>query len=165
MDHGLCPDEGYGAGVVAADEGIDVIPELSNVGEAGTGQRGALELAMPEVEVDLDTGHVTVTRLISVNDVGKAVNPQQVEGQIEGAVAQSVCWSTLWWRTWRTVKGLWKRPRASALKLVAAGLTRMPLWVPVMLGVTVSVAVIVRVPAVFRATLKTWMPLSVAVKV
>src|SRR5699024_828216 len=35
-----------------------------------------------EVEVDLDTGHVTVTRLISVNDVGKAVNPQQVEGQI-----------------------------------------------------------------------------------
>jgi CO/xanthine dehydrogenase Mo-binding subunit len=48
-----------------------------------------------EVEVDLDTGHVTVTRLISVNDVGKAVNPQQVEGQIEGAVAQSVGWTLL----------------------------------------------------------------------
>jgi CO/xanthine dehydrogenase Mo-binding subunit len=48
-----------------------------------------------EVEVDLDTGHVTVTRLISVNDVGKAVNPQQVEGQIEGAVAQSVGWTLM----------------------------------------------------------------------
>lgn len=48
-----------------------------------------------EVEVDLDTGHVTVTRLISVNDVGRAVNPQQVEGQIEGAVAQSVGWTLL----------------------------------------------------------------------
>ena len=48
-----------------------------------------------EVEVDLDTGHVRVTRLVSVNDVGRAVNPQQVEGQIEGGVAQSVGWTLL----------------------------------------------------------------------
>ncbi len=48
-----------------------------------------------DVEVDLETGHVLVKRLISVNDVGKAVNPQQVEGQIEGAVAQSVGWTLL----------------------------------------------------------------------
>ena len=48
-----------------------------------------------DVEVDLATGHVTVKRLISVNDVGRAVNPVQVEGQIEGAVAQSVGWTLL----------------------------------------------------------------------
>jgi CO/xanthine dehydrogenase Mo-binding subunit len=48
-----------------------------------------------DVKVDLETGHVKVTRLISVNDVGKAVNPQQVEGQIEGAVAQSVGWTLM----------------------------------------------------------------------
>jgi CO/xanthine dehydrogenase Mo-binding subunit len=48
-----------------------------------------------EVEVDLDTGHVQVLRLISANDVGRAVNPQQVAGQIEGAVAQSVGWTLL----------------------------------------------------------------------
>ena len=48
-----------------------------------------------EVEVDMETGRVTVTRLISVNDVGAAINPQQVEGQIEGAVAQSVGWTLL----------------------------------------------------------------------
>jgi CO/xanthine dehydrogenase Mo-binding subunit len=48
-----------------------------------------------DVEVDLETGHVKVKRLISVNDVGKAVNPQQVEGQIEGAVAQSVGWTLM----------------------------------------------------------------------
>ncbi|MER2600043.1 MAG: xanthine dehydrogenase family protein molybdopterin-binding subunit [Caldilineales bacterium] len=47
-----------------------------------------------EVEVDPDTGHVRVLRIISVNDVGKAINPQQVEGQIEGGVAQSVGWAT-----------------------------------------------------------------------
>ncbi len=48
-----------------------------------------------EVAVDLETGHVTVLRLISVNDVGRAVNPQQIEGQIEGALAQSVGWTLL----------------------------------------------------------------------
>ena len=48
-----------------------------------------------EVEIDLDTGHVTVKRLISANDVGLAVNPPQVEGQIEGAVAQSVGWTLM----------------------------------------------------------------------
>ena len=48
-----------------------------------------------EVEVDLETGHVHVRRLISVNDVGKAFNRQQVEGQIEGAVAQSMGWTLL----------------------------------------------------------------------
>lgn len=48
-----------------------------------------------EVEVDLDTGHVHVLRLISANDVGRAVNPQQVEGQIEGAVAQSIGWTLM----------------------------------------------------------------------
>ena len=48
-----------------------------------------------DVEVDMDTGHVTVKRLVSVNDVGKAVNPQQVEGQVEGAVAQSVGWTLM----------------------------------------------------------------------
>jgi hypothetical protein len=42
MDHGLAPDEGDGAGVVAVDEGIDMVPELLNIGEAGAGQRAAL---------------------------------------------------------------------------------------------------------------------------
>lgn len=48
-----------------------------------------------DVTVDLETGHVRVERLISVNDVGKAINPQQVEGQIEGAVAQSIGWTLM----------------------------------------------------------------------
>jgi CO/xanthine dehydrogenase Mo-binding subunit len=48
-----------------------------------------------EVEVDLDTGHVTLTRLVSANDVGRAVSPQQVEGQIEGAVAQAAGWTLM----------------------------------------------------------------------
>jgi CO/xanthine dehydrogenase Mo-binding subunit len=37
-----------------------------------------------EVEVDDETGEVTVERLIQVYDVGRAINPMLVEGQIEG---------------------------------------------------------------------------------
>ena len=47
-----------------------------------------------EVEVDTETGQVRVLRVVSANDVGKAINPQQVEGQIEGGVAQAVGWAT-----------------------------------------------------------------------
>jgi CO/xanthine dehydrogenase Mo-binding subunit len=37
-----------------------------------------------EVEVDDETGHVRVLRLQQCYDVGRAINPTQVEGQIEG---------------------------------------------------------------------------------
>jgi CO/xanthine dehydrogenase Mo-binding subunit len=42
-----------------------------------------------EVEVDIETGEIHILKVIAVNDVGKAVNPQQVVGQIEGAVVQA----------------------------------------------------------------------------
>jgi len=42
-----------------------------------------------EVEVDTDTGHVRVLRVVAADDVGKAINPEQVVGQIEGAVVQA----------------------------------------------------------------------------
>jgi CO/xanthine dehydrogenase Mo-binding subunit len=48
-----------------------------------------------EVEVDIETGHIHVVRVISANDVGKAVNPQQVQGQIEGAVAQALGYAVM----------------------------------------------------------------------
>lgn len=43
-----------------------------------------------DVEVDMRTGIVRVLRVISVHDVGRAINRQQVEGQIEGCLAQAV---------------------------------------------------------------------------
>lgn len=47
------------------------------------------------VEVDTETGHVHLVDVISANDVGKAINPQQVEGQIEGAVVQAAGYAVL----------------------------------------------------------------------
>ncbi len=41
------------------------------------------------LEVDTETGHIRLGEVISADDVGKAANPQQVQGQIEGAVVQA----------------------------------------------------------------------------
>ncbi|MDE2749426.1 MAG: xanthine dehydrogenase family protein molybdopterin-binding subunit [Chloroflexota bacterium] len=42
-----------------------------------------------EVEVDIETGQVQVLEVVCANDVGKVVNPQQLQGQIEGAIVQA----------------------------------------------------------------------------
>jgi CO/xanthine dehydrogenase Mo-binding subunit len=42
-----------------------------------------------ELTVDVETGHIQIDRVVCANDVGKAINPQQIEGQIEGAVVQA----------------------------------------------------------------------------
>ena len=43
-----------------------------------------------EVEVDLDLGTVKVLHVHAAHDVGRAINPTQVEGQIHGGVAQGL---------------------------------------------------------------------------
>ena len=43
-----------------------------------------------EVDVDVETGMVQILRLVLVSDIGKALNPQQVEGQDEGAAVMGV---------------------------------------------------------------------------
>ena len=43
-----------------------------------------------DVEVDTDTGEVTVLRVAAAHDVGTAINPMMIEQQIEGAVLQGM---------------------------------------------------------------------------
>ena len=43
-----------------------------------------------EVEVDPDTGQVDVTRVVNVNDVGKAISPEGVEAQMYGGTVLGV---------------------------------------------------------------------------
>jgi carbon-monoxide dehydrogenase large subunit len=50
---------------------------------------------LAEVEVDLDTGAVDVLRLVSADDVGRAINPGIVEGQIVGAAVQGLGFATM----------------------------------------------------------------------
>lgn len=46
-----------------------------------------------DVEVDTETGLVTVLRYTAFQDVGRALNPMAVEGQIEGSVVQGLGWA------------------------------------------------------------------------
>ena len=43
-----------------------------------------------EVQVDVETGMVEILRLVLVSDIGKALNPQQVESQDEGAAVMGL---------------------------------------------------------------------------
>ncbi len=42
------------------------------------------------VEVDPDTGEVSILRYVAVDDVGVVVNPMIVDGQVHGGVAQGI---------------------------------------------------------------------------
>ncbi len=48
-----------------------------------------------EVAVDMETGQVEIERIVCAIDVGKAINPQQVEGQIQGGLIQSVGYAVM----------------------------------------------------------------------
>ncbi len=43
-----------------------------------------------EVEVDSETGEVTVSRVVAAFDVGRALRPSLIKGQIEGGIAQGL---------------------------------------------------------------------------
>ena len=45
---------------------------------------------LAEVEVDLELGTTKPRRIVAAHDVGRAINPTQVEGQIHGGIAQGI---------------------------------------------------------------------------
>ena len=66
------------------------------VGRAGVNPPGAgpaLATHIVDVEVDPDTGKVTILRYTALQDAGKAIHPSYVEGQIQGGVAQGIGWA------------------------------------------------------------------------
>lgn len=46
--------------------------------------------SVADVEIDTRTGQVEVLKLVSIADVGKAINPLSVEGQIEGGASMGI---------------------------------------------------------------------------
>jgi len=51
----------------------------------GTSPAYSFSVCVAEVDVDMDTGKVSVTKLTDAHDLGTAINPMAVEGQCEGA--------------------------------------------------------------------------------
>jgi CO/xanthine dehydrogenase Mo-binding subunit len=48
-----------------------------------------------EVDVDLDTGEVTVKQVTAADDVGRVIHPVLCEGQVEGGTLQAVGYATI----------------------------------------------------------------------
>ena len=66
------------------------------IGSAGVNPGGAgpcLATHIVDVEVDPETGKVTILRYTAVQDVGKAIHPGYVEGQIQGGAVQGIGWA------------------------------------------------------------------------
>jgi carbon-monoxide dehydrogenase large subunit len=73
---------------------IDVAMAEGGVGEAAEYSPNAPTFPQGchicEVEIDLETGVVSVERYVTVDDVGTVLNPMTLEGQIHGGVAQGI---------------------------------------------------------------------------
>jgi aerobic carbon-monoxide dehydrogenase large subunit len=107
IDIEFTPATGGRFGVVGTDRGVDIMSlatiqrERATRGEPAT-LLDAAEVAdikahtfpngchVAEVEIDPDTGHISVPRYIVVDDVGHAINPLIVRGQVHGGVAQGI---------------------------------------------------------------------------
>jgi carbon-monoxide dehydrogenase large subunit len=72
------------------------IPVALGVGLEGHGSHASEPGNFPngchacEVEIDPDTGTVSVVRYVCIDDLGRVINPMIVEGQIHGALAQGL---------------------------------------------------------------------------
>jgi CO/xanthine dehydrogenase Mo-binding subunit len=58
-----------------------------------TGAGPSLATHLVDVEVDPETGKVTILRYTAIQDAGKAVHPSYVEGQMQGGAVQGIGWA------------------------------------------------------------------------
>ena len=57
------------------------------------GQAPGFSTQFCDLEVDPETGRVTILRFVAAQDVGRAIHPSYVEGQIQGGVVQGIGWA------------------------------------------------------------------------
>ena len=67
------------------------------IGATGTvnagGQAPGFSTQFCDVEVDPETGRVTILRFVAAQDAGRAIHPSYVEGQMQGGVVQGIGWA------------------------------------------------------------------------
>jgi len=73
---------GATGGPIAFENGVNPLQHLPGYGAH-----------ICDVEVDKETGHVSVVRYTVVQDVGKAIHPAYVEGQMQGGAVQGIGWA------------------------------------------------------------------------
>jgi carbon-monoxide dehydrogenase large subunit len=70
------------------DRELEAFETFDGTGITGSGWSGGTHACT--VEVDIETGRVTILRYVAVEDCGPVINPAIVEGQIAGGVAQGI---------------------------------------------------------------------------
>ena len=68
-------------------------PVFGRANVAPTTSGSAFAAHIVDVEVDPDTGKLTILRYTAIQDAGKAVHPDYVEGQMQGGVVQGIGWA------------------------------------------------------------------------
>jgi CO/xanthine dehydrogenase Mo-binding subunit len=79
--------------VAAQVAGRGVALTVSGSVNAGFLAGGGFAHAIVDVEVDPDTGKVTILRYTAIQDAGTAVHPSYVEGQMQGGAVQGIGWA------------------------------------------------------------------------
>tara|TARA_B100001123_G_scaffold432181_1_gene554822 strand:+ start:2402 stop:4669 length:2268 start_codon:yes stop_codon:yes gene_type:complete len=78
---------------IAATAGKTGGPITGHVSLNAQGAGPAFGTHICDVEVDRETGRVTVLRYTAIQDAGKAIHPSYVEGQIQGGAVQGIGWA------------------------------------------------------------------------
>jgi xanthine dehydrogenase molybdenum-binding subunit len=78
------------AGKIAAKSLEPVVGQASVAPEGSTNGFG---VHIADVEVDPETGKVTILRYTAIQDAGKAIHPSYVEGQMQGGAVQGIGWA------------------------------------------------------------------------
>ena len=90
----LPDDQGWRGGPIIGHGSFmpSYVTSLSN--ETGQGKRAVVHYTTGcqavDLEVDTQTGQITILRVASAFDVGKAINPDQVRVQMEGGIVQGI---------------------------------------------------------------------------
>ena len=70
------------------DHNLEAVEVFTGEGITGSGWAGGTHCCT--VEVDIETGEVTILRYVVVEDCGRIINPAIVDGQVRGGVAQGI---------------------------------------------------------------------------
>ena len=68
-------------------------PVVGRSSVAPEGSTNGFGTHIADVEVDPETGKVTVLRYTAIQDAGKAIHPSYVEGQMQGGAVQGIGWA------------------------------------------------------------------------
>lgn len=78
---------------IAANMGKTGGPIVGNAAINAQGAGPSFATHLVDVEIDRETGRVSIVRYTAIQDAGKAIHPSYVEGQLQGGAVQGIGWA------------------------------------------------------------------------